>query len=249
MSRKILLIVHQEHSNPGRIGALTAEFGFEPVICRHACGDPLPASLDDYAAAVMFGGPMSANDDDTLDFIRNELDWLALPLRSGTPFLGVCLGAQLLARHLGARVAPHDCGYHEIGYYPIRATAAGCGLFQAEQYFYQWHGEGFDLPYGAELLATGELFENQAFRYGNAYGIQFHPEVTLEMMHRWTDKSAHRMVLPGAQARDAHLDGHSRYDAGVDRWVRRFIRAWLAPVAQRADVAASAPPTLAASAG
>lgn len=235
MSRKILLIVHQEHSNPGRIGALTAAFGFEPEICRHACGDPLPTSLDGYAAAVIFGGPMSANDDDTLPFIRNELDWLALPLSTGTPFLGVCLGAQLLARHLGARVAAHPQGFHEIGYYPIRAAGAGCGLFRDEQYFYQWHGEGFELPHGAELLATADLFENQAFRYGNAYGIQFHPEVTLEMMHRWTAMSAHRMVLPGAQARDAHLNGHSRHDPGVDRWIRDFFCAWLAPLTGPAE--------------
>lgn len=249
MPRKILLIVHQEHSNPGRIGALAREFGLEPVICRHACGDALPASLDEFAAAVVFGGPMSANDDATLPFIRSELDWLALPLCTGTPLLGICLGAQLLARHLGARVGPHDSGYHEIGYYPVRAAEAGCGLFRADQHFYQWHGEGFDLPHGAELLATGDLFENQAFRYGNAYGIQFHPEVTLEMMHRWTANSPHRMVLPGAQARDSHLNGHRRYDLGVDRWVRNFFCTWLGPLVAPAQAGARSTQALAVSAG
>ena len=132
----------------------------------------------------------------------------------------------MLARHLGARVSGHPQGYHEIGYYSIRATDAGRGLFAGEQQFYQWHGEGFDLPAGAELLAEGEAarFPNQAFRLGKAYGIQFHPEVTREMMCRWTRFAAHRMVLAGAQARDTHLRGHSRYDRRVEDWTRMFER-------------------------
>ena len=238
MSRRILLIVHQENSDPGRIGHLVQAFGYAPHLCRHACGDPLPRNLDDYAGVVVFGGPMSANDDTCLDFVRSELDWLALPLAAGIPFLGVCLGAQLLARHLGAAVAPHPDGYHEIGYHPVRATPAGRALFEPQQYFYQWHGEGFALPAGAELLACGDHFENQAFRHGNAYGIQFHPEVTLDMMHRWTATSAHRMVLPGAQARDAQLRGHRSHDAGVDRWIRNFLRVWLDAEARPASAQA-----------
>jgi len=227
MPPRVLLIVHQEHSNPGRVGRLLEAFGYETVICRHACGDPLPQSLREYAAAVIFGGPMSANDDDSLPFIRAELDWIEIPLTEGKPFLGICLGAQLLARHLGARVGPHPQGFHEIGYFPVRATAEGRGLFADEQHFYHWHGEGFELPAGATLLAEGEFFRHQAFRYGDAYGIQFHPEVTREMMLRWTEKSAHRMVLAGAQARDRQLDGQRRHDAAVDRWVGRFMARWL----------------------
>jgi len=226
MSRRILLIVHQEHSNPGRVGRLVMDFGYEAVICRHACGDPLPATLDDFDGAVIFGGPMSANDDH-LPFIRNELDWIDVPLREGKPFLGICLGGQLLARYLGADVGPDPQGYHEIGYYPVRAAPAGEGLFAPEQCFYQWHGEGFEVPREATLLASGERFPNQAFRYGSAIGIQFHPEVTRDMMQTWTRKAAHRMVLPGAQARDAHLSGHSRFDADVENWVTSFLASWL----------------------
>jgi GMP synthase (glutamine-hydrolysing) len=133
----------------------------------------------------------------------------------------------LLARHLGARVGPDEQGYHEIGYYPVRATRDGEGLFAAEQCFYQWHGEGFELPSGARLLAEGGRFPNQAIQYRQAYGIQFHPEVTREMMQLWTRKAAHRMVLPGAQARDAHLAGHQRYDQDVERWVTAFFARWL----------------------
>jgi len=228
MRGRILLIVHQATSNPGRIGRLVSEFGYEPVICRHACGDPLPKSLDDYAGAVIFGGPMSANDGDSLDFIRAELDWIDVPLRENKPFLGVCLGAQMLARVLGGKVGPHEDGYHEIGYYPLRATPGGRDLFAAEQMFYQWHGEGFTLPHGAELLLQGELFDNQAFSYGdNAFGIQFHPEVTREMMFRWSRKAAHRMVLRGARSRETHLNDQRRHDAAVEDWANGFFEHWL----------------------
>jgi GMP synthase (glutamine-hydrolysing) len=228
MRGRILLIVHQATSNPGRVGRLVSEFGYEPVICRHACGDPLPETLEDYAGAAIFGGPMSANDGDTLDFIRAELDWLNVPLRENKPFLGICLGAQLLARALGAAVGPHQDGYHEIGYYPLRATAAGRGLFAPEQMFYQWHGEGFELPTGATQLAEGDLFENQSFVYGdNAYAIQFHPEVTREMMYRWSRRAAHRMVLRGARSRESHLNDHQRYDQAVEDWANGFFVHWL----------------------
>ena len=169
---------------------------------------------------------MSANDDDT-DFIRKELDWLEVPLREEKPFLGLCLGGQLLARYLGAAVTPHEAGVHEIGYYPVRATEAGRGWYPDVQYFYHWHGEGFAVPAGAELLARGEFFPNQAFRHGRAHAIQFHPEITGEMMLRWSDGPAHRMVMPGAKPRENHIRDHGLHDAGIVTWLDRFLDAWL----------------------
>ncbi|HUF46070.1 MAG TPA: hypothetical protein VMN43_12050, partial [Aestuariivirgaceae bacterium] len=97
MRGKVLIIVHQPTSTPGRIGLKLDQRGFELDIRRPCLGEPLPESLDEHRAVVIFGGPMSANDCQELDFIRTEIDWLALPLKSDVPFLGVCLGAQLLA--------------------------------------------------------------------------------------------------------------------------------------------------------
>ena len=152
-----------------------------------------------------------------------------MALKEEKPFLGVCLGAQMLAKQLGATVGPHADGTVEIGYYPLRPTPEGAGLGPWPEHVYHWHREGLTLPAGAARLATGETFENQAFRYGrNAYGIQFHPEVTRLVMHRWAVLGAHRFVLPGAQHGHAHLDGNLVHDGAVKDWLSRFLDAWLA---------------------
>jgi GMP synthase (glutamine-hydrolysing) len=230
MSKKILLVVHQEHSDPGRVAEVLERRGHATEICRPCIGHTLPASLEAVEAVVVFGGPMSANDCQTLPFIRTELDWIPNVLAAEVPFLGICLGAQMLARVIGGRVSEHPEGKAEIGYYPIQPTEAGRALFPDALQVYQWHREGFELGPGAELLATGETFFNQAFRYGrNAYGIQFHPEVTHKIMERWTTKGAHRLVLPGAQPREAHFEGHARHDERLGDWLERFFDWWLGP--------------------
>ena len=120
MQQSILIILHQEHSTPGRVGNALRQLGYALDIRRPRFGDPLPQTMADHAASIIFGGPMSANDHD--DFIRREIDWIAVPLRENKPFLGICLGAQMFARHLGGKVFRHPEGHAEIGYYPIRPT-------------------------------------------------------------------------------------------------------------------------------
>ena len=228
-TRRILVVLHQEHSTPGRIGRLLREQGLSLDIRRPRFGDPLPTSMAAHDAAIIFGGPMSANDDEA--FIHREIDWIGVPLAAGKPFLGICLGAQMLARNLGHRVAPHPEGRVEVGYYPIRPTATGREIWPDvfPETVYQWHREGFDLPRGATLLAEGDDFEAQAFRYGRcAYGLQFHPEVTYQMMCRWTTGGDERMAMPGAQPRDRHFRGWYQHDAAVARWLDTFLRSWVA---------------------
>ncbi len=230
--RKILIVVHQASSSPGRVGLILKERGFALDIRRPCLGCPLPETLEEHDGVVIFGGPMSANDCE--EFIRRETDWIGVVLKENKPFLGICLGAQMLARHLGGTVAPHQHGLVEIGYYPIFPTPAGQALFHWPSHVYHWHREGFSLPAGAELLARGEHFENQAFRFGErAYGIQFHPEITLQMLHRWTVRGAGRLDLPNAQSRRMHFEGRRLYDAAVRVWLMRFLDHWLDPQAAR----------------
>ncbi len=227
MKPKILIILHQETSTPGRVGLRLVERGFELDICRPPLGDQLPESLDDHAGAVMFGGPMSANDSE--EYVAREIDWLKVPLTENRPFLGICLGAQKLVRHLGGTVEAHPDGMVEVGYYPLQATAEGEKLLDWPDMIYQWHREGFSLPHGATLLAKGETYPNQAFRYGEkAYAVQFHTELTLAMMMRWGVKGAERMACPGAQStRGEHLEGRLLYDTAISRWLDDFLDLWI----------------------
>ena len=219
---KILIVLHQEMSTPGRVGHLLIENGFDLDVRRPPLGDSLPETLADHAGAVMFGGPMSANDPE--DFVRRETDWLAVPLAEDRPFLGICLGAQMLVNHLGGTVQGHDDGLVEIGWYPLQATEAGQALMPWPNMVYQFHREGFSLPSGATLLATAETYPNQAFRYGgNAWGIQFHGELTRMMMHRWVVRGAHRFELPGAQPGRDHLGGRLVWDMQLKRWLTEFL--------------------------
>lgn len=224
---RILVVLHQEHSTPGRVGLRLAERGYRLDIRRPRFGDPLPDSLADYAGAVIFGGPMSANDPD--DFIQQETDWVDVPLREGAPFLGLCLGAQMLARHLGAAVTAREDGSVEVGYYPIWPTEAGRRLMEWPDRVHHFHREGFDLPDGAVLLAEGEKFRNQAFSYGpSAFAIQFHIELTNAMVGRWTLRTSERAPQPGVQEAAEHFAGRALHDWKTTRFLEAFLDHWLA---------------------
>jgi GMP synthase (glutamine-hydrolysing) len=149
-------------------------------------------SIETAQALIVLGGPMSVND--SLPWLRREEGYLRRAISSGVPVLGVCLGAQLLAKTLGAEVRPMD--RKEIGWHRVRWTEAGrvdpllAGL-PDENIFFHWHGENFRIPPGAERLAETELCANQGFRSGaKLYGLQFHPEVTPEMIEVWCREDA-----------------------------------------------------------
>lgn len=226
MLKPVLLILHQEHSSPGRVGQILAKLGYPLDIRRPRFGDPLPETMEEHAGAAIFGGPQSANDED--DYIRREIDWIGVPLREKKPYLGICLGAQMMARHLGARVYPHPQGHAEVGYYPIRPTETGRKLCPDwPEQVYQWHREGFELPSGANLLAEGDAFSVQAFSCGSGYALQFHPEVTYAMMYRWLVRGAHRMELPGTKQRAEHIADRAVYDFTARQWLAAFIDRWI----------------------
>ena len=230
--RPVLLVLHQEQSTPGRLGRLFQERGYPLDIRRPRFGDPLPETMRDHAGAVIFGGPMSANDPDA--FVRQEIDWIEVPLREERPFLGLCLGAQMLAKCLGATVCAHPEGRAEIGYYPLLPTEAGRD-FAGEigqpwpSHVYHWHREGFTCPSGADTLATGDDFPTQAIRVGpSAFGLQFHPQVTPAMIIRGTVRAAHRQCLPRAHARARQIEGPLLQDRPVVAWLDAFLDHWLA---------------------
>jgi GMP synthase-like glutamine amidotransferase len=144
------------------------------------------------AGLILMGGPMSANDD--LPWVPHELAAIREAANRGIPVLGVCLGAQLIARALGARVYPN--AEKEIGWSPVHFTAAAAADplfhgFSDPETVFQWHAETFDLPPGAEHLAYSSACRHQAFRVGaNVYGLQFHLEVTPGIIADWLHQDA-----------------------------------------------------------
>lgn len=228
MKPTVLLIDHPVSRRDDRASAQLREMGYRLEWCSPGRGEPLPPVDSDYAAVICYGGAESVNDTATKPYLRDEIEWIARWVDSGRRYFGICLGSQLLASALGARVGRHEAGLHEIGYVRIEPTAAADGFLPGPMHVYHWHNEGFEVPASAELLAAGPVFRNQAFRYGDkAYGIQFHPEVGREVMQRWIVEAAHMLSEPGAQSGEQQLAGCARYDAEMAAWLRQFIVRWL----------------------
>ena len=151
----------------------------------YKAGAALP-DIAEYDGLIFLGGPMSVNDD--LPYLGTEMELIRQAEAQGQPILGICLGAQLIARALGGTVRRNSA--KEIGWYGLRFTdSAGADrLFKGltTETVFHWHGETFDLPPGAELLASSDLCRNQAFRVGECtYALQFHLEVTPAIIADW----------------------------------------------------------------
>jgi GMP synthase (glutamine-hydrolysing) len=184
----VVVLQHIACEPPGEYEAVLRERGARLHRVELDEGEPLPA-LTGFDAIVAMGGPMSVNDDAELPWLTAEKRAIGEAVRDGVPYFGACLGVQLLAASLGARVyAGPD---PEVGVLPVTLTPEGAAdpIFAGLPPSFptlQWHGDTFDLPEGATLLASSPAFPNQAFRYGRAaYGIQFHMEVLPEMAREW----------------------------------------------------------------
>ncbi len=231
MKKTVLLIDHPVGQRDDRASRCLAERGFALQWCCPGKGETLPASTDEHVAVVVYGGAESVNDLDEKHYLRAEIDWIERWLAGGKPYFGICLGGQLLARALGAPVGRHPEGLHEIGYVEIEPAPGANGFLAGPQHVYHWHNEGFEVPQTAQLLASGPVFPNQAFRYGEkAYGIQFHPEVTPAVFSRWIEEAGHMLEEPGAQPAEQHHAGAAEHDGAMADWLNSFFDHWLEEV-------------------
>ena len=155
-------------------------------------GDPLPEDIKNYSGLIILGGPMNVYEEDVYPYLKDEDILIKEAVKRRIPVLGICLGGQLIAKATGAKV--NKGTKKEIGWYDLLLTPGG----KADKVFknsperltvFQWHGDTFDIPSDATLLAGSVLFPNQAFRIGdNIYGLQFHLEVTQKMISRWINE-------------------------------------------------------------
>jgi GMP synthase (glutamine-hydrolysing) len=201
----VLVLQHIACEPPGVYEDVLIERGARITRVELDEGQLLPTDTR-FDAIVAMGGPMSVNDDQEHSWLVDEKRLIAAAARAGTPFWGACLGVQLLASALGARVYAGSAP--EVGLLPVTLTDAGLadpvmGGIPAEVTTLQWHGDTFDLPEGATLLASSPAYPNQAFRFENSYGVQFHLEVSPEMADEWSrvpeyGEYADRVLGPGS---------------------------------------------------
>ncbi|HEY4385281.1 MAG TPA: type 1 glutamine amidotransferase, partial [Ktedonobacteraceae bacterium] len=184
---RVLALQHIWDNPEGYLGELLHEYGIEYEVVNVETDDlPDPTA---YTAVIAFGGSQHVYAEDQYPYFVQEQQLIRTVLEKEIPFLGICLGSQLLAKVLGSEVRKHTMT--EIGFFDVEITEAGkkdplyAGL-PGYQKIYHWHADTFTLPTGATLLATHQNTENQAFRYGRrAYGIQYHVELNPEMLHLW----------------------------------------------------------------
>ena len=224
--KKALLILHQKRSRPGDIGKKLIERGYILDIRRPCLGDRLPENLNEHSLVIIFGGPMSVNEP-KCEFIQYEMNWLKVVIKSGKPFLGICLGAQMLAKYLGGNVKKTHCNSSEIGFFEILPSDSGLNIFNNQKFFFQWHNEGFNLPQNSILLASGRKFKVQAFKYKNCYAVQFHPEVNFKMHLTWIyyvlTSDPKRLFVKGSQNLFFQLYLRIKYNGQISNWLDSFL--------------------------
>ena len=187
----ILILKHVEIEGPETIGRFFTDEGFEIRVLDLYKGDRLPGTFDHLDAVVSLGGPMNVYEEDKYPFLKEENVFLRGILERGIPFMGICLGGQLIAKASGSKVGRSP--EKEIGFLPVQLTAAGKKdpLFQGVAGaldVFQWHEDMFEVPAAGTLLASSPACPHQAFRVGPcAYGVQFHIEITDQSIREWSD--------------------------------------------------------------
>lgn len=202
---KVLVFQHVPYEPLGTLDPLLKEAGFRIRYVNFGRDAAQRPALHRYAAIIVLGGPMNANEIDDYPNLQTEVEILQEALERQMSVLGICLGAQLLAKALGGSVAQNE--RREIGWHDVQLTAAGAAdpvlsAFSSTQRVFQWHEDGIALPPGCTHLAHSPASRVQAFRFGeHAYGLQFHLEVDHHLIERWLRVPANQPVLEQEQGR------------------------------------------------
>jgi GMP synthase (glutamine-hydrolysing) len=230
MKQSIILITHDADDLDDRASLWLARQGFALKWSCPAAGRPIPPLTEDIVGVVIYGGAPCVDEQERYPFLKDELRFIGATLKRGVPFLGICLGAQLLAHALGRHVGPHPRGFAEYGYYDIMPTDPGRAELGDVPKALQSHFHGwYETPKGAVALARSEAYPEQAFRYGeNAYAIQFHPEASRAMLKRWIGRRPpERHAMPGAHPPDRQLADNLVHDKTLGDWFDGFLGRWM----------------------
>ena len=226
-ARRIVLIDHHDNPPDDRVSTHLEKRGYQLERRYPVNGDALDCADHDLAGSVIYGGTQDVDEMEQYPFLHDEIAWIRHCHARAIPMLGICLGAQLIAHALGAKVAPMAHGKCEFGYYRITPTAEGKGWMPQPMHVTQAHFYEFELPPGATLLARGEGCANQAFRCGQTtFAVQFHPEVTTEIFQRWQNAEWAEQIFfgaRGAQTREWQTALATQHDATQHDWFVGFL--------------------------
>ena len=229
MNERYLLVKHSEGWNHDRVcswmdaNEKAFDWFYPPLNDKF----PDPAQ---YSGVIVFGGAPSANDDDTHPWVLSELAFIEQCLKTDVGFVGICLGAQMLARVLGSSIKAHEQGLTEIGLCEIEPTEAGKEFLDKPMTVMQWHKESYDQPAGTVNLARSDVFENQAFELNaKTIGMQFHPEVNPECLAIWQARNKAKSPDQFTDAqRQAMMADARQHDAAISEWLNGFLTGWTA---------------------
>jgi GMP synthase (glutamine-hydrolysing) len=224
---RVLVTQHHPDEGPGLLGDFLAAQRAELVIVQAHAGQAVPRDPAGFDAVLSLGGPMNVYEEAAHPWLADENVLLAAAARAGMPVLGVCLGAQLIAKALGAAVT--KAPVEEVGWRTVRLTPTGAAdpLFLGlgpELTVLQWHGDTFAIPEGGRLLASGDQVPHQAFAWGKAYGLQFHVEATPAIVRAW---------FPAPAEQPALLEPFVRQDAELSAQAERIFANFVALAVDR----------------
>jgi GMP synthase (glutamine-hydrolysing) len=225
-----------QHSRTGNLGAIAEALESAALAWQYVRvfdGRPVPTDMKGAGGLIVMGGVEAVYQLDRYPYLRAEIVLIENALKAGRPVLGVCLGSQLLAAALGANV--RRAAHKEIGWHPVRLRpeAKDDRLLQGlpEEFVTgHWHSDIFDLPAGAVPLASSELTELQAFRYGdNAWGLLFHAEMTQQIVAAWVSEFGEGLKSAGIDG-DEILASAPRHLAGLGKIAKTIFSRWAAPI-------------------
>jgi len=235
---RVLLIRHMRNDPDDAVSRWLSNNGYQLIKANPAQQLALPERISDVDATVVYGGAQSVNDT-SLDYLELEREWLRECLDVGQPIFAICLGAQLLAQVLGENVYSLSDQRKEIGWTKISPVdGSPAGLLDAPQHFFQWHGEGFNVPPSARLFAAGEVFPDQGYVLGEKIiATQFHPEIDTDIIRLWNSEAGHEIELcplPSAQTAQQLVDAQ-RYLPAAATWLDRTLSNWSSHISASSD--------------
>ena len=201
--------------------------GFDVRVVEPWLGEALPELTGEEAGIMLMGGPQYVTALDKAPYLRDELLFAEQAMEKHVPLVGVCLGSQMLAHMLGARVDFHPEDHSTFGFYNLHPTEVGRGYFPDGLKVLAGNAQGWEMPAGVTPLAHGEIFLNQAFQAGEkSIALQFHPEVTRKILDQWQGEFSSMIGKPGTQSIAEQNAGFEAHDPALKDWYAGFLDGW-----------------------